>query len=251
MSKKVFAIGCHPDDIELLMSGTLFLLRKKGYEVHYMNIANGSCGSLEHDAPTAIRIRRGEAMEAASILGAVFHESLTNDLEVFYELGLLRKLTSVIRAVEPDIVLTHYPFDYMEDHSNTCRLAVSATFCRNMPNFAVEPPVKAIMKDVVLYHCLPAGLLDPLKREVIPEIFVDVSKVMGDRIKMLSAHKSQKDWLDKSQGFDSYIKTMEEWSEKIGKMSGRHQFSEGWIRHLPNGLCCSNDDPLSHLLCNK
>lgn len=28
MALRVFAFGCHPDDIEILMSGTLFLLRE-------------------------------------------------------------------------------------------------------------------------------------------------------------------------------------------------------------------------------
>lgn len=244
MPKRVFAIGAHPDDIELMMSGTLFLLKEKGYEIHYMNLANGSCGSLEHDAESTVRIRREEAKRAAAFLGSVYHESLVNDIEIFYELGLLRKLTSLIRAVTPDIVLTHYPFDYMEDHSNTCRLAVSATFCRNMPNFKVDPQRNAILNHVALYHCLPSGLVDPLKKAVIPEIFVDVSTVMDKKFKMLSEHKSQKDWLDRSQGFDSYLHTMSEWNLKIGEMSGKFKYAEGWTRHLPNGLCAADYDPL-------
>jgi len=44
-SKTVFAIAAHPDDIEFMMAGTLSLLRKKGFDVHYMNIANGCYGS--------------------------------------------------------------------------------------------------------------------------------------------------------------------------------------------------------------
>ena len=35
---------------------------------------------------------------------------------------LMRALTAVIREVRPTIVLTHPPQDYMEDHTNTCRL---------------------------------------------------------------------------------------------------------------------------------
>ena len=47
MSDRVFAIAAHPDDIEFVMAGTMMLLDDAGYELHYMNIANGSCGSVK------------------------------------------------------------------------------------------------------------------------------------------------------------------------------------------------------------
>ena len=46
--KSAIAIGAHPDDIEFMMAGTLLLLKKAGYEIHYMNVANGSCGSVQY-----------------------------------------------------------------------------------------------------------------------------------------------------------------------------------------------------------
>ncbi len=59
--KRVFAIAAHPDDIEFLMSGTLMHLTEAGYEAHYLNVANGCCGSTQHDIPTISAIRREEA----------------------------------------------------------------------------------------------------------------------------------------------------------------------------------------------
>ena len=40
-AKVAMAIAAHPDDIEFMMSGTLMRLGKEGWELHYMNIANG------------------------------------------------------------------------------------------------------------------------------------------------------------------------------------------------------------------
>ena len=137
--KRAFAIAAHPDDIEFVMSGTLLRLRSAGYELHYMNIANGCCGSLETDAAETARIRRDEARAAAAYLNATFHESLTKDLEIFYDRDTLMRLASVVRAVAPEIMLIHSPQDYMEDHMNACRLAVTAAFTRGMPNFPVIP----------------------------------------------------------------------------------------------------------------
>ncbi len=85
----VFAIGCHPDDIEFMMGGTVILLKEKGSEVHYMNIANGSCGTRVYGKEEIIRIRRQEGIDAAGQIGAVYHESIADDLDVFYTQGLI------------------------------------------------------------------------------------------------------------------------------------------------------------------
>src|SRR5688572_7339588 len=126
--KTAIAIAAHPDDIEFMMAGTLMLLRKAGYDIHYWNLANGCCGSSKHDAATIARIRREEAQAAAKAIGATFHESIVSDLEIFYDKPTLAKVAAVIRQVAPEIVLTHSPVDYMEDHTNTCRLAVTGSF---------------------------------------------------------------------------------------------------------------------------
>src|SRR5436309_2026606 len=129
------AIGAHPDDIEFYMAGTLVLLRLTGWETHYLNVGNGCCGSVQHSANKIRVVRRAEAKRAAKILGAQFHESFCSDLEIFYDLKTLRRLAAVIRDVKPNLILTHAPVDYMEDHTETCRLVVTAAFAHAMPNF--------------------------------------------------------------------------------------------------------------------
>ena len=68
MAKAAFAIACHPDDIEFGMAGTLIKLKNAGYEIHYMNIANGSLGTNQYDYKTIVAMRREEAI-AATIPG--------------------------------------------------------------------------------------------------------------------------------------------------------------------------------------
>ena len=174
MTRRAFAIAAHPDDIEFVMAGTLLHLRAAGYELHYLNIANGCCGSSVTDAATTARLRRDEAQCACELIGAVFHESLTNDLEIFYDRPTLARLAAIVREVAPEIVLTHSPADYMEDHTNTCRLAVTAAFARGMPNFAVEPPTPAIDQSVTVYHAQPHGNRDSLGQPVRPT-FLSIS----------------------------------------------------------------------------
>lgn len=243
-SKTAMAIGAHPDDIEFFMAGTLLLLRSAGYEIHYMNLANGCCGSTQTDRQTTATIRREEGRRAAEYAGAVFHDSLCNDLEIFYDLPTLKKLAAVIRDVGPDVILTHPPADYMEDHSNTCRLVVTAAFARGMPNFPVDPPKPISQRPVTIYHAQPFSHRDPLRRQVEPDFFVDIGEVLEKKVAMLACHSSQKRWLDESQGHDSYLQTLRQLDEEAGRMSGLFTYAEGWRRHLHLGFCGEHDDPI-------
>src|SRR5277367_1621473 len=106
MSKKskspvVLAIAAHPDDIEFMAAGTLLLLKEAGCETHYLNVASGNCGSVRHDAATTRKMRAAEGRRAARLLGAHFHPSLADDLEIVYDLKILRRLAAVVRAVKP------------------------------------------------------------------------------------------------------------------------------------------------------
>jgi LmbE family N-acetylglucosaminyl deacetylase len=243
--KTAIAIASHPDDIEFMMAGTLLRLQDLGYEIHYMNIANGALGTNCHDYETIVKMRREEAMNSAKSIGAVYHESICDDLEVFYNLELLAKVVEVIREVKPEIVLTHGPYDYMEDHVNAGRLAVSAAFCRGMTNFKCSQKNPICDNQVAVYHSLPLSLKDQLNRPVIPDFFVDVTSKIQIKRDMLSCHKSQKEWLDSSQGLDAYLDDMQQRCEVMGKLSGFCDLAEGWIRHNPCGFCAEDFDPLS------
>src|SRR5262245_54003210 len=242
--KTAIAIGAHPDDIEFLMAGTLLLLKKAGYETHYMNLASGNLGSTENNGATTSSIRKTEAKTAAKLLGAEFHPSLTDDLEIVYNLELLRGLAAIVREVKPNILLTHSPQDYMEDHTNTCRLAVTAAFAHAMPNFCSTPPRPTAEYDVTIYHAMPHALRDPLRRLVVPGTFVNTSNVQEVKRAALAAHQSQQNWLDVSQGLNSYLRTMEELSLEVGRMSMQFKHAEGWRRHLHYGFSATDVDPL-------
>jgi len=248
MAQTAIAIGAHPDDIEFHMAGTLLLLKKAGYETHYLTLASGNCGSTRYNAATTRSIRNSEARAAAGILGAQFHPSLTDDLEILYNLDLLRSLASIVREIRPRILLTHSPQDYMEDHTATSRLAVSAAFARGMPNFRTSPAKPAGDFAVTVYHCLPHGLRDSLRRKVISGAFVNTRTVHKLKRDALAQHKSQQQWLDTSQGLNCYLLAMEDMSLEIGRMSKRFKFAEGWRRHFHLGFCGPEDDPLAKAL---
>jgi LmbE family N-acetylglucosaminyl deacetylase len=248
MQKSAIAIFAHPDDIEFVAAGTLLRLKAAGWAIHYMNVSRGNCGSVEHDSDTTARIRLEEGRQAAAILGAEFHEPIANDMEIVYTPETMRKVTAAIRRSRASIVLTHSPQDYMEDHQNVCRLAVSAAFCHAMPNWESDPPTPTYGGDVTVYHAMPHGLCDPMRRAVVAGSYVDTTAVHGQKREALATHVSQKYWLDVSQGMDSYLVSMDQVSAKVGVLSGHFQYAEGWRRHLHLGYSAADIDPMKDAL---
>jgi LmbE family N-acetylglucosaminyl deacetylase len=242
------AVAAHPDDIEFSMAGTLLLLKQAGWGIHYLNLSSGNCGSSVLNSGETARVRRAEARAAAKTLGAKWHAPFLRDLEILYTVPNLRRLASVIRGVNPEIVLTHPPVDYMEDHMETCRLTVTAAFAKNMPNFLTSPRRSAVAGNVSIYHALPHGLSTPLMEPVTPDFVVETTTVHRIKRDALAAHKSQKEWLDTTQGMDSYLDTMDLYSRRVGAMVPNVEYGEGWRRHLHLGFSETDSDPLAMVL---
>ena len=248
MKQRILAIGAHPDDIEFGMSGTMILLAKAGCDIHYMNVANGSCGTAEYDTDTIVSIRLEEAKNAAQSIGATFHPPLVPDLEIYYTKELVARLSSVVRDVAPDILLIPSPQDYMEDHTNTCRLAVTAAFTRGMQNYVVDPPRAPVNNEVTVYHAQPYGNRDAMNSLVYPDYFIDIGGPLKKKTDMLAKHQSQKTWLDTSQGFNAYLDIMKEHARDLGRMSKQCEYAEGWRLHNPVGFCDIEANPMADLL---
>jgi LmbE family N-acetylglucosaminyl deacetylase len=244
----VLAVGAHPDDIEFMMAGTLILLARAGASIHMWNLANGNCGTVSHTREDIIRLRWQEAQDSARQIGAIAHPPLVDDILILYEAGLLARVAAVFRTVRPAILLVPSPEDYMEDHQNTSRLLVSAAFTRGMSGFPTDPPTPTWPGPVVVYHALPYGLRDGMRRLVHAGQYVDISAVLEQKRQMLAQHRTQKEWLDKSQGLNAYLTAMEDMSREVGTLSGWFTYAEGWRRHSHLGFTPADADPLRDLL---
>ena len=248
---RALAVAAHPDDIEFMMGGTLLLLHDAGWQIHCMNLSSGNLGSMLVSPAETARLRRREAQAAARSMGAVWHPPICRDLEIFYEDRALRRVAAVIREVDPSIILTHSTQDYMEDHMNTARLALTAAFARSAPNYRTTPARRPVPTAVTIYHGSPHGLRDGLRRRLLPGAFVDTTTVQDRKRAALACHGSQRHWLDATQGMDSYLDAMDAFSRTLGTLSGRFEHAEGWRRHSHFGYCDEDDDPLRAALGGK
>lgn len=247
MADVILSLLAHPDDAEILCAGTLIRLgRELGWQVHIASMTPGDCGSAELPPDEIAALRRSEGAKAAALIGATYHCLEERDLLICYGERPLERVTRLLRAVRPRIVLTHSPADYMLDHEATSAIVRAAVFAAPAPNFqANRGHAPALARIPHLYYCDPIEGKDALGNPVPPSFHIDVSAVVETKAAMLSAHASQRDWLLKHHGMDHYVESMRHWGAQRGREAGV-AFAEGFRQHL--GHSYPQDNLLAQLL---
>jgi LmbE family N-acetylglucosaminyl deacetylase len=234
MSERVLAFCCHPDDVEFVCGGTLALLAKAGHEIHIAIMAGGEVGSPDLP-PQKIREKRlKEAQAAADLIGAHFHYAGGCDLEVEYNAEYRRRTVRIVREVNPTLVFTHSPSDYLIDHEETSRLVRNAAFIGPVPNYDCGLPTKPTSRIPHLYYCNAVGLKDIFGRTLPLSCSVNITSTLEIKEKMLACHESQREWLRFITGWDEYLDVMKRASAEEGRRVGC-AFAEGFIQHVGNG----------------
>ncbi len=227
--KVAMCLMAHPDDCEILAAGTLILLAKKGWEIHIVSMTPGDCGSMELGPQEIAAVRRAEGAKAASLMGATYHCLESRDLYVIFDADTIRRAVSLMRSISPSLVITHSLQDYMMDHEETAKVARSATFGFSIPNTAAGPiaPGAAVPH---FYYADPVEGLDPYGSPIPPSVYVDITKAMPTKTRMLKAHASQREWLMAHHGIDEYVRAMQDWSGRRGGEAGV-RYAEGFRQH--------------------
>lgn len=237
----------HPDDAEFLSAGTLAHLADRGAKIHIATMTAGDCGSTKLPGAKIAQTRRREATESARIIGARYVCVGEKDLSVFYDRRTLAKVLELVRQVDPTLVFTHSPTDYMVDHENASRLCQTACFGALAPNYhtGFRKAAKAVVGVPHLYYAQPFGGRDILGNKIASRVFVDVTLTYERKQKMLASHKSQRDWLRSHQEIDDPLVVLRQMSEQAGKACG-FQKAEGFRQHLGQGF--PQDDLLGKML---
>lgn len=253
----VLALMAHPDDIEITCAGTLLLLKAAGWDVHLATMTAGDLGSATLGPAAISRIRRREAAASAALLGAGYTCLGFKDLTIQHAERGKRIVAGLLRAVRPDLLVTHPPRDYMADHEETSRLAREGAFASTMPNWTTlpvpgtrggrraAPPCDHVP---ALLYADPIDLVDWSGRRVPAQYLVDISSVMDRKAEMLAAHATQREWLREQHGEDEYL----HWVRRLGaaraadfrKKTVTH--AEGFVQHFGHGF--PKTDPLTPAL---
>lgn len=212
---RVLAVHAHPDDIETLAAGTLALLAKAGHEIAIATLTAGDCGSVTAGPEETAVLRRAEAAEAATMIGAAYCCADFPDLGLFNDDRTRRAVTELIRSLAPQLVITAAPADYHPDHEATSALVRDACFAASVVNYSAgsSDPLDAIPH---LYFTDPIAGRDRDGRKVIPDFAVDITTTFDTKRRMLAAHESQLSWLAKQHNLADPTQAMTAWSSRRG-----------------------------------
>jgi LmbE family N-acetylglucosaminyl deacetylase len=222
----------HPDDAEFLCAGALIRLQEKGWEVHIASMTPGDCGSMELPPEQIARVRIEEARSAASMIRAHYHCVDCRDLLILYDAPTLRRTVELVRQVDPDLVITHSPHDYLVDHETTSQLARTACFGAPAPNFRTgfAPCARAVRRIAHLYYASAIEGRDVFGDPAPFSLAIDISSVIGLKSDMLACHRSQREWLRAQHGMDEYLEAMRRWAAEVGRRVGV-EYAEGFRQH--------------------
>ncbi|WP_284053379.1 PIG-L deacetylase family protein [Stakelama marina] len=170
--RKVLAIGAHPDDIEFGCAATLSRYKAAGYSTRAVVMTRGETGRGAERARGGQR--QNEARDAAAIIkldSVEFHKFPDGQLSA-HNHAVRQTIEAEVQRLKPDIVLTHTPLDRHMDHRQVFEASNEA--CRHVPTLlCYENPNT------------PA--------EFRPNVFIDASPYIEQKLAALGCHFSQSD----------------------------------------------------------
>jgi LmbE family N-acetylglucosaminyl deacetylase len=202
----VVVIGAHPDDCDIDAGGTAIQFAKAGHNVLFVSVTNGDAGHHEKGGGALAKIRTAEAQEAGKRFGVKYVVLDNHDGELMPTLEIRLDIIRLIRKWNADVVIGPRPNDYHPDHRNTAILIQDAAYMVIVPNIAPDtPPLKR--NPVFLYTEDRFQKPTPFQ----PEITVDITDVLDQKIYAMAAHESQFfEWLPWTSGkLDEVPKTEE------------------------------------------
>jgi LmbE family N-acetylglucosaminyl deacetylase len=229
---RIVSIHAHPDDAEILAGGSLAILARNGHQLTVVTMTPGDCGSAEFTPEQTASTRRREAAAAAALIGAAYLCAEFRDLAIFNDDASRRRVTELLRAARPEIVLTASPIDYHPDHEATSVLVRDACFGASAPNYKTnsDRPAPALRAIPHLYFMDSIEGVDREGRPQMPDFFVNVEPVFQAKYNMLAQHVSQRNWLRKQHGIENYLEMMETWTRERGEAAGV-KYAEGFRRY--------------------
>ena len=207
----ILAIGPHPDDIEFGCGGTLLRYGQAGSELYQLIMTDGCVGG---DPVTRKREQKkaSQALNIKQIFWAGYHDTELEDNR-----DVIRKIESAVNTINPEVVLVNFPEDSHQDHRATARAAIAAT--RNV-------------KEVLFYE-------SPTSMNFMPDIFVDITDILVEKVKLLELHASQ---IEKTSIENLKITEIAKSYATFRGVQGRVRYAEGFrglrvLRNINDRVC--------------
>lgn len=212
MGRRFLFVGAHPDDADTEFGGTALQLVRKGHSVKFVSLCNGDCGHWRMDRRELAARRFEETQRVARLIGLDEYQVLQHsDCEVESGLENRKEMIRIIRAYRPDVIISHFLWDYHADHRACAQLVQDCAYLVMVPLFCAETPIPEVNPVfAVCYH----RFQDP--RPFRFDAVVPIDGVLEEKFRMMDCHASQfYEWLPWGNlGMKEFDASRMTWEEK-------------------------------------
>jgi bacillithiol biosynthesis deacetylase BshB1 len=224
MKLDILAFGVHPDDVELGCAGTLMAAIDQGKKVGIVDLTRGELGT--RGTPTT---RTQEAAAAAKIMGVDVRENLDMADGFFAnDEAHQRKIISIIRKYQPDIILANAPEDRHPDHGRSAKLVSDAAFLSGLRKIEtmLDGTAQEAWRPAYTFHYIQ-------DRFIQPSFVIDITAYMERKIEAVLAYGTQFNSADNSEpqtyiSSPQFLETVKARALMLGKRIGVG-YAEGYI----------------------
>lgn len=193
----ILALFAHPDDVELACAGTLLKYKKQGHKIFVGLVTSGDQGSKEYGSREEIAAtREAEQLNAAKYYDAEVRFCRFHDQRVFDTDEVRAAVLDTIRWANPDVIFTHYPGDPSVDHRITGQMVADLLLSLTSTLLpAGEPPIAK----------MPSLFFgDYYSPDFVPEVFVDITDEMDEKLAALASHVTQIAWMKRVESLEGH-----------------------------------------------
>lgn len=219
-------IGAHPDDIEIIVGGTVLSMTTAGRRVMIADATRGEMGSRG-----TVEERMVEAARAAEILKADRCNLDQPDGRLMFEQeALVRAVVTLIRETKPRFVFTHAHGDHHPDHNALAEAVKYAVFQANVLRYETGQDRHKIGRLFTF-----GNFRKRLNQR--PDVLVDVTPYYEDKVRAIKAYGSQIA-NPEYKGASTYLSSPEAWrsielaSATLGGLIDKPH-AEGFFAHSP------------------
>ena len=182
MKIDILAIGVHPDDVELSASGTLLKHLNIGYSAGICDLTGGELGTRGSK-----ELRLQEADSAGNFLGVSFRVNLDMRDGFFnHSEENIKKIITIIRKHQPEIVLANAIQDRHPDHGRAAKLISDACFYSGLEK------IQTVFYGINQTPWRPRAVYHYIQdRNIKADFVVDISEYIDKKMDAILEFKSQ------------------------------------------------------------
>lgn len=208
----IVCVTAHQDD-EMNCLGTLLRLhRERGDQISFVALTNGDRGaSWTPDAPLAdtAAVRAAEMQSVADAFGGTYVCLGEPDEFLFDTTDVRMRLIETLRALSAELIFTHYPAEYNQDHVTTAQLTCHAALMTEIASIPTSSA--ALARAPGIFHMTPGEGYGFEGTHFVPL----PPEIVAEKSRLIRLHVSQNEVI-RARGGRDFADRMEERDRATG-----------------------------------